>query len=136
MKPIRKLLLAFIVLALATINERVQGQVTWTLSQTVSQVDCYYSLTVCDGKSAVFLKFVNNNAQSVTISWDEVFSTQMRTNAPGNPGAKQLFLPPGTTAPSGCADTGLPACIILGGDVSPTYVADISAFNFVNVSVQ
>jgi hypothetical protein len=108
---------------------------TYTLGTTSIDVDCYYSITSCNGKTVVMLRFDNRNTSPVTISWKEVFNT---TLIPGsNPGykVKQAILPPGVSEASSCTDVNHRDFIIGEADVSRAYRADITGFAFSDVTI-
>jgi hypothetical protein len=107
----------------------------YTLGTTASAVYCYYSITNCNGKTVVMLRFDNRNSSAVTISWKEEFNT---TLVPGsNPGykVKQAILPPGVSEASSCTDANHNNYIIGEADVSRTYRADITGFAFSDVTI-
>jgi hypothetical protein len=133
-KQIIKMFLVAAFTAVAGFNYDARAQVAWTLSQSVGNVDCYYSITQCGSDNVVFLKFVNNNSGSATISWNEVFTTQAGTGQQSGV-TKQLTLAPGTTMQIDCADSSHPECLIGPADITVTYLAVISDFNFSNISV-
>ncbi len=129
-------LLYLIALAIMTAaSEKTNAQTLWTLSQTVSNVDFYYSMNVCASDTVVFLKFENNNTGNVTITWDEVFETQAGPGIVGFYGPKVLTLAPGITEQVDCVATIYPDCLILTSEVSPAYPAVILSFGFANVTV-
>jgi hypothetical protein len=116
----------------------VQGfsqQAAYTLGLNAGNVDCYYVLDQCNGKTVVLLRFDNRNSSPVTISWEEQFTTvQMPQWSPGIK-TKQMVLPVGVTELTGCGDPGNRLLIIHGTQVSHTYVADITGFAYTNVTV-
>lgn len=123
-------------IAFATIvwNGNASAQ-TWTLAQTIDSVDLFYSITTCGSDRVVFLKFVNNKSNNVTVNWSEVFDTQLAQNVTGYSSPKQLNIAPGVTKQANCSSTATPECIIRGGDVNPTYIAVILSFKFTNITV-
>jgi len=110
-------------------------QPAYTLDRTVDNVDCYYSLTQCNGKTVVLLKFNNRNASPVNISWKDQFTTsQIPQKTPGFK-AYQIALPPGVSEPADCTDVSHKDFIINVDEVNMTYLADITGFEFSDVSV-
>ncbi|MBL0359417.1 MAG: hypothetical protein IPP72_22280 [Chitinophagaceae bacterium] len=107
----------------------------WVLDKTVSNVDFYHSITACNGKNVVFLKFVNRNSQSVKISWQEIFVTSGRERREGFAGRKEMLIPTGTTTPADCADVASKKIIIRGGEVDPMSVVEIINFIYKDVTV-
>jgi len=121
-------------LLLLSISGFAQQQ-TYTLDRTVDNVDCYYTLTQCDGKTVVMIRLDNRNAAPVTISWKENFTTTLVPQmSPGNK-PKHLALPVGVSELSGCTDTSNPQLLINANQVNVTYIADITGFAFSDVSV-
>lgn len=107
----------------------------WVLDKTVSNVDFYHSITVCNGKNVVFLKFVNRNSRSVKIGWQEIFVTASRERKEGFNGRKEMLIPTGTTTPADCTDVTAAKTIIRGGEVDPMSVVDIVSFTYKNIAV-
>lgn len=132
-KYIQTLFLVFT--TIIAFNAKVHAQTIWTLSQTVGNVDCYYRLTPCNADTVVFLKFVNRNNSSKTVSWKEVFDTQFAGGVIGFFGRRQMTLSPGTTEQSVCGDVLYPDCLILPSEVSAIYVAKIYRFSFADITV-
>jgi hypothetical protein len=127
--------LIFIFITFIAINARVNAQTTWHLSQSVGNVDFYYSITTCNADSAVLLKFVNNNSGSVTVTWKEVFETQYGSGLPGYFGTKQMTLAPGITEQANCSSTTCAKCLITADRVNPGYMAKIYSFSFADITV-
>ncbi len=127
--------LIFIFITCIAIHARVNAQTTWHLSQSVGNVDFYYSITTCNDDSVVFLKFVNNNSGNVAITWKEVFDTQYESGVTGFFGPKQMTLPPGITEQSSCSATTCTNCLITKDKVNPGYRANIYSFSFADISV-
>ena len=109
--------------------------VDWQLDATVSGVQFYHSITGCNGKKVVFLKFVNTNTYQVKIAWKEVFATQADPKIEGYMGQKKLLLPPGETSETDCANSRHKECLILPSQVTPTYNADILKFEYKEITV-
>lgn len=135
MKKMKFLLISFVVVALSIVTLKSQAQTNWTLDQTVGGVEFYHQITQCNGYTVVFLKFNNTTGHNVSISWKEVFDTQVETGVLGWRGPKQMILIPGTTLRDNCTDTNHPECLIVPLDVSPAYPALIRAFAFANITV-
>ena len=127
--------LIFIFITAIALNAKVHAQTTWHLSQSVGNVDFYYSISACNADTVVLLKFVNNNSGNVTVTWKEVFETQFGSGIVGYYGPKQMILVPGTTEQTNCSSSDLPDCIILPTEVHPTYVAQIRNFGFADITV-
>jgi hypothetical protein len=109
--------------------------VDWQLDATVSGVQFYHSITGCNGKKVVFLKFVNTNNYQVKIAWKEVFATQADQKVEGFLGQKKLLLSPGETSETDCENARRKECLILPSQVSPTYNADILKFDYKEITV-
>ena len=116
-----------------TTSNEISGE--WILDKTVNNVECYYMRTECNGKIAVFLKFINKNNYKVKIGWKETITTQLEKNANGFGGPKQIVLSKLETAENNCKVTKFKEGRILPEDVSPTYIADIKAFEFTDIKV-
>ena len=103
----------------------------WILDTVVNKVSFYHKIVLCGDKSAVLLKFDNQNLTDVTVSWKESFKTkQMPDLLEGYNGVKSLNLKPGVTSALDCDVQGNNLLIIRSSDVNPTFIADILAFNF------
>lgn len=113
---------------------KTNAQVNWTYSQTVDSVDFYYSIQECNGDSVVFLKFTNNNNDTVTVEWSDVFDTQFGNAQASHHGLRQAVLAPGTAEQLDC-ETGCPECLILCTEMMDTYKAIITGFAFDTISV-
>ena len=50
-------------------GEIAQAQTTWIPLDTVNNVEFYYHQSSCSGDTVLFLKVVNNNIDSVTVTW-------------------------------------------------------------------
>lgn len=107
----------------------------WVLDKTVSNVDFYHSITICNGKPVVFLKFINRNTGKVKVGWKEIFVTRTKARVLGFNGKKELLLAPGTTTPADCTDASNKKIVIHGGDVDPMSVVEITNFIFQDISV-
>lgn len=121
--------------AFVTPNKASSADDGWVLQQTVSNVDFYYMLANCDGKNVVLLKFNNKNNHKVKIAWKEVFTTQFEKGVEGINGQKQLIIDVGETFSAGCHDKKIQELIILPAQVKPTYLAQVQALAFKNISV-
>ncbi len=109
--------------------------VEWVLDKTVSNVDFYHAIVLCNDKNTVLLKFVNRNARSVKIAWKETFVTKTNEQKDGFAGTKELTIPPGITTPSDCSDTNIGQAIIRPGEVDPASLVEISNFIFRDITV-
>jgi len=113
-----------------------QTQEGYTLGTTSGNVDCYYSITNCNGKTVVLLRFDNKNTSPVTVAWKEIFTTkQLPKSMPGHLN-KQVTLAPGVSSVLNCEDMSHREYIIGEADVNQTYRADITGFRFGEVSVK
>ena len=113
-----------------------QSQNGYTLGTTAGNVDCYYSLTSCNGKTVVMLRFDNRNTAPVTISWQELFNTkQVPKSMPGFMN-KQVSLAPGISEALNCEDQNHKEYISGEADVNRAYRAEITGFKFGQVSVK
>lgn len=111
--------------------------VEWILDSRVSGVECYYSIQQCDGKSAVFLKFENKNAEPVKIYWRETFIIDHPDGHKvyNTPLLKELVLLPGETAEPDCEDTKQTALITHPIQASPVYKEKVIKFIFKDIKV-
>lgn len=109
--------------------------INWQLNATVDGVEFFHAITECSGSNVVLLKFNNKNDHPVKISWKEKFTTQLDVNKEGAAGQKELVIAKGVTMPAGCDDNTRKKNVITGFDVQPHYVARISSFEFVEISV-
>lgn len=113
----------------------LQNTPQWRLDKTVSGVEFYYAITTCNKENVVFLKMNNKNSYPVEVSWKEVFQTQLEKNKEGFAGTKKIALSPGETFESECNNIHQPLLVVMAGQISPTYVAIVSAFSFKDISV-
>lgn len=134
-----------LLLSSATFGQRIPASkptvikataVDWQLDATVSEVKFYHAIITCDGAKAVLLRFDNQNKFPVSVSWREVFSTQMDVKVEGSKGLKELTIPTGVTMPSSCNDQALRLAVITKFDVQPHYIADILAFGYKDITVK
>ncbi len=107
----------------------------WVLDKTVSNVEFYHAITVCNGKNVVLLKFINRNAATVKIGWSEIFVTRNRERKAGFDGRKEMLLPTGITTPASCEDSNNKKTILRGDEVDPLSVIDIQNFYFKDITV-
>lgn len=107
---------------------------TWTLQSSKDNVDCYYKIVNCNDQTTVLLAFDNKNSSKVKISWIELFTTQYDTEIEGMAGAKELILSPGNSNTYSCTDDDN-AAIIQSYEVSPAYLAKVSAFKFGSLTI-
>jgi len=119
----------------ASINNQLAPTGDWVLDKTVSNVDFYHAVNVCNGKNTVFLKFVNRNANAVKISWKEIFVTAHRERIEGFAGRKEMVIQPGTTTPADCNDATNKKAIIRGSEIDPMAVVDIVNFSYKDITV-
>ena len=92
--------------------------------------------TECEGRKAVFLKFINKNEYKVKVNWTEAFTTQMGKDIKGAAGQKKIILSKFEIAENNCSTTKFKEGRIFAGDVNPTYIADILAFEFNDIKVE
>lgn len=135
MKTIKQISLIMAAFALMLVSESAKAQVNWTLSQSVGNVDFYYSIQTCGSDTVVFLKFVNNNTASVTVSWNELFDSQAGAAQPSHYSTRQLTIAPGVTQQADCLDTTCPDCLILPEEMMQTYKAVVTGFAFAAITV-
>ena len=107
----------------------------WILDKTIGTVDFYHSITVCNGKKVVFLKFNNKNSYSVKITWKEIFKIQTGEIKDGFMGKKELVLSSGITTPNDCTDVVNKKSIVLPSEIDPVFVAEILDFSFKDITV-
>ncbi len=107
----------------------------YTLGKSADNVDCYYRISDCNGKTVLFLVFDNRNPSAVNVSWTELFSTkQVPEKTPGYK-QKELLLAPGLSEAADCSITEDKVYIIDETDVHRAYRADITGFEFGNVQI-
>lgn len=107
----------------------------WVLDKTVSNVEFYHAIRVCNGKNTVFLKFVNRNTRAVKVSWKEVVVTADRQRKEGYAGKKDLLIQPGVTTTQDCTDADNKKTIVRGAEVDPMSVVDIAGFIYKDITV-
>jgi hypothetical protein len=107
----------------------------WVLDKTVSGVDFYHSIIVCNGKNVVFLKFVNRNRSTVKVGWNEIFITRAGQQVHGFSGRKEMVLSTGITTPGECSDAANKKTIIRGSEVDPMSVIEIVNFEYKEITV-
>lgn len=112
-----------------------QHSINWQLDATVDGVQFYHSISGCNGRKVVFLKFDNTNKYKVNVSWKEVFTTQEGPHIEGVQGQKEVLLSPGKTLETNCENSIHKELVILPEQVNPTYVANISKFEYKDISV-
>ena len=112
-----------------------QDQLNWQLDATVNNVQFYHSIIDCNGKKAVILKFINKNNYKVKVSWKEVFTTQQGPQIEGFSGQKTLVIDLGETKETECDNASKKNLVIKPEQVAPTYVAEISKFEYKSITV-
>ena len=114
---------------------QAQAPAGYTAGGSAGNVDCYYAITQCNGKTVVLLRFDNKNAAAVHLSWKEAFNTvEFPQTSPGLR-TKQVTLAPGLSPAVNCQNNTQPELMIGEGDVTPTYIAHITGFGFTNLNV-
>ena len=109
----------------------------WILDTIVNKVAFYHKIVLCGDKSAVLLKFDNQNLTDVTVSWNESVKTkQMPSSIIGFKGVKTVNLKTGSTSPNSCEDQNYVNLIIGSHDVDPTFIADIIDFKFIGITIK
>jgi len=133
------LLLIFLLLFYSFSNKPVfakpRATDAWVLDKIVSNVEFYHMIGDCDGKKKVFLKFSNKNNCKVKISWKESFDTQLEKHAKGFAGQKQIVLAKGEFVQGGCKTSNFKEVVIQPEQITPTYPAEVRAFEFVDIKV-
>jgi hypothetical protein len=125
------LLFILIITGLAAYSQEMGA---YTLGTSSGNVDCYYSLSECNGKTVVLLRFNNRNNTPVMLSWNEVFTTKQVSEKTIGYKQKQIRLAPGISAPRDCEDADHKAYIVGEADVHLAYRADITGFEFRDVT--
>ena len=128
---------AFLILCMAFVSPQKATTAAdgWVFHQTVNNVDFYHMLANCDGKKVVLLKFNNRNNHKVKVSWKEVLTTQFDKEVESYGGKKVVTITPGETFASSCGDNKHKDLLIMPAQVVPTYIAEISAFQFKELKV-
>lgn len=109
---------------------------TWVLDKTENNVSFYHKIEICNNQKVVFLKLNNRNAYKVEISWKNVFTTrQTKEKVDGFKGQQKLTIAPGESFATSCTDQQNRKLFIKPMDVSPTYPADITMFEFKDIIV-
>lgn len=81
------------------------GQEDWLLQSSIDGVEVYSRIADCDDESVVFLKFINSNDQTVSISWDEEFTFEGESDFRSvNPSGHFLDLEPGEVVGNACEE--------------------------------
>jgi len=122
-------------LAQKNVPAQQTDEVKWQLDATVDGVQFYHAMGNCNNSNVVYLKMNNTNKYTVNISWKEVFTTQWAKDKEGFAGTKTLLVKPGEIAEKNCAHPAIKQLLTLGGEVDPTYIADISKFDFKGIIV-
>lgn len=108
----------------------------WKLDATNGGVEFYHSIVECGGKKVVFLKFKNNNSNSVKVYWREIFFTQQSgSTAEGPFREKDLILLPGETAESDCENIKQAELVTRPDQITPVYQAKVLKFSFRDIRV-
>ncbi|MBC7936722.1 MAG: hypothetical protein H7Y86_15330 [Rhizobacter sp.] len=107
----------------------------WILDTEVNGVEFYHSIQDCNGKKVVFLKFNNKNSYAVEVSWKEVFTTQEGPQIEGFLGQKTIVLEVGETKETDCSNPLKKQLLIMPEQVKPTYLAEVSKFNYKAITV-
>jgi hypothetical protein len=107
----------------------------WVLDKTVSNVEFYHAIRVCNGKNTVFLKFVNRNTRAVKVTWKEVVLTPDRQRKEGYAGKKEMLIQPGITTTQDCADVDNKKTIVRGSELDPLSVVEIAKFMYQDITV-
>ena len=107
----------------------------WQLDATVDGVQFYHAMGACNNANVVFLKMNNTNKYTVNVSWKEMFTTQWAKDKDGFAGTKTLMVKPGEIAERNCANPANKQLLTLSGEVDPTYIANISKFDFKDIIV-
>ena len=114
---------------------KATAQSSFNLDNTTSGIKLYHQIVQCNGSDVVFLKFENTTTQNITISFNQVFDTQLEKGIVGFKGVKKILLLPGVTLQANCEDKTHPECIVTALDASPAYSAKLLAFSFANINV-
>jgi hypothetical protein len=107
----------------------------WIFDKIVDNVECYHMIADCSGKKAVFLKFNNKNNYKVKLSWKEGFDTQFEKHTKGATGQKQFVLSKGEMVQGSCSSAKFREGFISPEQITPTYVADIQDFEYIDIKV-
>ena len=114
---------------------KATAQSSFNLDNTTSGIKLYHQIVQCNGSDVVFLKFENTTTQNVTITFIQVFDTQIEKGVASFKGSKKLLLLPGIIMQEGCDDKVHPDFVLTASDVTPAYLAKILAFSFSNITV-
>jgi hypothetical protein len=116
-------------------KKSISPNTNWTLDARINGVTFYHVISTCEGKNVVFLRMINANKFNVEISWKEVFSTQHERELNGYLGEKKLVLQAGEFAETSCSNQKEKKLLVLPEQVNPTYVVQISKFDFKEIRV-
>ena len=135
MRKIKFVMNFFAISVLSMLCVKAKAQATFNLDNTISGIKFYHQIVQCNGNNVVFLKFENTTTQNVTITFIQVFDTQIEKGVASFKGSKKLLLLPGIIMQEGCDDKVHPDFVLTASDVTPAYLAKILAFSFSNITV-
>lgn len=119
-----------------SINSVAQTSPGWVLDNTVSNIKVYHKLTKCGDLDVVYLKFVNQNAGSKSISWDATYTTNKATPTTNPFGRQTLTVPAGEIEGDGCTASTNRALYTVAWEVGEGNAARIDAFSIANITVE
>jgi hypothetical protein len=110
---------------------------SWVLDTTLNNVVFYHKLVSCGDRKAVLLKFDNKNNFNVEISWKQIVNSKQEPNATDEfSSLNTLIVNSGSVEATDCSDSNNDLLVVLPGEASPMYIADILSFSFSNIVVK
>lgn len=106
---------------------------TWILQSELNGVKAFYQITICESEQIVFLKLVNTNNSSVTVSWEDqlLFTGETSARKVKTTASKQV-LNSGETLFNSCTDKSNPVLI---SKPTESPIINIEAFQYFNLGV-
>lgn len=118
------------------INQETKDD-SWVLDTTLNNVVFYHKLVSCGDRKAVLLKFDNKNNFNVEISWKQIVNSKQEPNATDEfSSLNTLIVNSGSVEATDCSDSNNDLLVVLPGEASPMYIADILSFSFSNIVVK
>lgn len=134
-RKLATMLLFFTALSLSVFAFSQKDAPNWKLGTSLNKVDFYYSISVCNGKQVVFLKFINRNTKAATITFKEALKTSAGTEEASFEGRKKIVVQPGETLAQNCSDNKCQECILLPARAVPTHKINVQDFAFREIQV-
>lgn len=125
----------FVVLSISAFAFSQNNTPAWKLNASINNVDFYYSISVCNGKQVVFLRFVNKNTKAATITFKEALKTSAGTEEASIEGKKKIVIQPGETFAQSCSENNCNDCMLLPERAVPTHKINVQDFVFKEIKI-